>query len=208
MLMESNPVNRNSEMSESRVQLEFMNFYRQQLTVHRESMDRWFGNYLLIIGAPFPLLGGLLQSGLLKQSSDASALPYLGVIGLFFSLVGILFLCMHVSHRINALRYVVQIRSFERALLSTLPDRSPEVKQIDRPRRFGADFWVALVMACINSSWLSVAVYFLFFARLVYVCAAFFVSVAVQILFRHLALRPHDRKLETGASSTQPVSEI
>src|SRR5437016_5828756 len=112
MLMESNPVNRNSEMSESEVQLEFMNFYRQQLTVHRESMDRWFGNYLLIIGAPFPLLGGLLQSGLLKQSSDASALPYLGVIGLFFSLVGILFLCMHVSHRINALRYVVQIRSF------------------------------------------------------------------------------------------------
>jgi hypothetical protein len=47
---------------------ELLEFYRAQFQLQREIMDRWFGYYLLINGAPYPVLASLLQVGQVSKS--------------------------------------------------------------------------------------------------------------------------------------------
>ena len=88
---------------ENEVLLRMLEFYQGQLKGQREVIDWWFGYYLLIIGAPFPILGGLLQIETIRNSIIKNP-GAIAIVAFFLFMVGFLFLLMNIWQRINTVR--------------------------------------------------------------------------------------------------------
>lgn len=173
--------------------LALLNFYESQFRSQRDAIDRWFINYLLVIGAPFPLIGSLLQLDAIK-SSISTTLEYLGIIAFFFFVIGLLFLFMHIRQRINSIRFAQKISLIEKIVLSETIPNSQSLFPKFNPARFGADFWVGLVYIFINTMWLSAGIYFLLRPREGWIVGTFALGSILQAIIRSLMLRESEKK--------------
>ena len=178
--------------SDAESRLGLLNFYQEQLKLHREIMDRWFGNYLLIIGAPFPVIGALLQLDIIK-TSISSTFSYLGIICLFFFILGLHFLFIHVRQRIAAIRFARKIMRVESFTLKSIIAISEERPSQYKLERMGADFGVGSVYIFINSIWLASAIYFLCSLAIMWILLVFLGGIVLQHLLRYIGLRKHEK---------------
>ncbi len=136
------------------ITLSMLRSYQEQHKLQREVMDRWFGYYLIIIGIPLPLLGGLLQVEGVRMSLSHN-LAIVAPIAFFYFVVGLIFFLMHVRQRINSIRWMNRIKLIEAELLTKLPT----VPKPEATEPFGADFWAGVVHIFVNTVWFVAGVY-------------------------------------------------
>jgi hypothetical protein len=167
--------------SDSEVRIALLEHFRQRYALHRETSDRWFSYYLLIIAAPVPLLAALLSA----QGSLAAITQHpatVATIALLFFLVGLLFLWMQTRQRANSVRLLLAIFQLEAPLLAQLATPADILPR--RPNRFGADFVLALIHSVVNSIWLGGALYLLT-SELWVALIAVLGAVFAQMVARH-----------------------
>lgn len=174
---------------------EMLQFHQEQLKGQGEVRDRWFKYYLTIIGAPFPILGILLQIDYVKKT--ILGIPFsIAAVPFFLFTLGMLFFMMNTRQRINTLRiYFGQIVPIKRKLAG---DTIPEFKEF-KSEPFGADFYVGMVHIIVNSFWFSAGTYLSSFKllqewRWVSVICGFLLSLLAQIMIRHLVIDFHKKK--------------
>lgn len=173
---------------------ELLNFYREQMKIQREIMDRWFAYFLLIIGAPFPILGGLLQVDKISSSITKNVGTFVFLAFLFF-VIGLIFLFMNIRQRINTIRFLDRILPIEEALYKEL---FPEVEFKKYPKEhYGADFYIGLVHIVINVAWFTAALFLLGLnwngcKRLLWIYGIPVILVS-QLLMREIMLEHHKK---------------
>ena len=184
------------------LRLSMLNFYQDQLKLTREIMDRWFGYYLLIIGGPLPVLGGLLQVETIRQSITSRPV-YIAVIAFFLFSVGLLFLLMNSRQRINAIEFVKIIIPMRRLMVEELFRGLLDIPPESGIQRFGADLYFGLVYILINSFWFAAGVYLLglsWIPRYAWVLwiSGLAISFLLQCIWRCSKLRTHEMASNNG----------
>ncbi len=183
-------------MGEEDLRLEMLKFYQGQNKIVRDVMDRWFGFYLLIIGAPFPIFVGLLQIpdvGKLIQETP----QFLAIVAFFLFSVGLFFLFVQIRQRITAERLLIRLTAIEKSCITELEKSIAGLKGITKygPESFGADFYFGLVYAFINSTWFAVGSYFSFLecldscTRLTLTFLTLIAILTVQVILRHQMIK-------------------
>jgi hypothetical protein len=138
--------------SDNNIRLGLLNSYQAQYKQLREGFVKAFRFYLLVIGIPFPILGGLLQIDVIRQSTVLNP-AYFSMIPLFIFIVGILFFSINIRQGINSTQILKKLIAMQRILLiDNFPELIekryetifPELHETDKeyPRsRLGADFF-------------------------------------------------------------------
>jgi hypothetical protein len=170
-----------------------LRYLQERVKLQREIMDRWFGYYLLIIGAPFPILAGLFQIESIRNSLEMDPTA-LAPVPIFFLGIGLLFLGMHIRQRINWLKLMREwVVPTEAAWLAAMP-LFEETCTCFRPERFGADFFFGLVYCLINSAWLVAGLYLIVSLPYGWIAAAGVGALVLQSVGRTWLLRKHESR--------------
>jgi hypothetical protein len=191
---------RNSANEENKFSL--LNFYLHRFELQREVIDRWFGYYLLIIAAPFPVFGGLLQIKDVSQQM-LNKPQYIAIVSFFLFGVGLIFLLMHTRQRINALRINNNIVLIEKHLIEKIVPMLTEKSNHYGASKFGADFFVGILYIFINSSWFTTGMYLmgLKYCNSIILMwnpiTHFAIVFIVQLLLRQVMLWSHETAIKS-----------
>jgi len=179
-----------AQMNKERV--EMLKSHRDQFKLQQEIMNQWFRYYLLIIGAPFPILGALLKTETVIRENAF----YLAIIAFFLFGVGLLSFLMSVRQRINTIQTLKErIFVIEKLLYEELFKNK---KYSEFPiHRYGADFYFALIYVFINSVWCATGIYFLWMSCAVskpWIWVGLLASAIAQYIVRFLMLYKYEKE--------------
>ncbi|MBV9241527.1 MAG: hypothetical protein JO314_05925 [Acidobacteria bacterium] len=191
--------------------LKLMEILNTQQSSVRDLIDKWFGNYLLIMGAPLPVVAAILNYKIQVPIDPA----YYWIVPSFFFVLGLHFFAINVRQRMSAATYADRIIDLQSAIYGTLMGSEPQHRFSKTP--FGADYWKGAVVALFNSIWGCLTAYLFFrFCRpdvferfhLLQPQWKFFwagilaaLLYALQMVIRHLLVSPRSKR-STPASPT------
>lgn len=133
--------------------LGLLDHYREQFKLQREVLDRWFRFYLLIVAVLLATFAAAVKSGSVGLTHPDHQ-QFLGLCCFFLTLLGVSFFYMNMAQRTNSVGFVSKsIIPLEKAIWTRFGKAVAKPARSFKPRPFGADFAVGVVIALTVAAW-------------------------------------------------------
>lgn len=152
-------------IKQNEFRLNHVRFIWDAVRLQRETTDRYFNYYLLLITTPVLAFAAIL--GKLHHNFDEQVI---GLICLLLYTMGICFFCLYVRQRVNNLNLCDIVDAKSKLIVTNFIKPENELLKVGllangirerKKKSFTADFWVNMIQTVINSFWIINSILFI-----------------------------------------------
>lgn len=145
--------------------LNYAKFVWEKIKLQRETTDRYFNYYLLLITTPIVAFAAIVG----KDHGSIIREQILGYLSLLLFVIGVCFFCLYVRQRVNNLILGAELTSMTMKIAKTGIMKTKKGKNdglivnglTGALNPITADFWVNMIQVIINSFWLTNALLYI-----------------------------------------------